>query len=388
MPMGLGLLGLSLMRGGGGGVAAPLYGSGTPAGSLLGSELTGLAIDFVQDSALVRWPASPGSQFSGTAAALLTYTTPPTKFVCDVTGTLVSGTTLRTNHHPVTHLPLGLAVEDSRTNVVLWNRDLTNVAWTSTNITAAKDQTGVDGVTNAASSILATGANGTCLQAITLTSSARFQSAFVKRLVGSGTVEMTMNGGTTWVAVTVTADWTRVSIPTQTLANPSVGFRIVTSGDKIAVDLVQNENGNHITTPIAVTTTAVTRLADYIHLLVTQFPFNALEGTLAVSYETPNSLGIVAQLEQSASARIFIFQSAATTSEFNVTVTTPTAQIIKTGATLGVIHGGAAAYKLDDFAYSFDGGTVGTDTSGALPAGLLRLQVGGVSYAATVTSAP
>jgi hypothetical protein len=157
---------------------------------------------------------------------------------------------------------LGISIEMARTNVVLWNDDLTNAAWTASNITPLKDQIGPAGGANTASSIEATAGNGTILQAITLASSARFQSAYVKRITGTGVVEMTLDNGSTWTAVTVTAAWTRVSVPTQTLANPTVGFRIVTSGDKIAVAKVQNENGTYATSPIDVTTVAVTRDID------------------------------------------------------------------------------------------------------------------------------
>ena len=159
---------------------------------------------------------------------------------------------------------LGLLREAARTNVVLWDRDLTNAAWTKTNVTAAKDQTGPDGVSNSASSITATAGNGTALQSITLGSSDRFQSAWVKRLIGSGTINMTMDNGSTWTAITVTAGWTRVTIPTQTLANPIVGFRIVTNGDSIAVDFVQNEDGTFGTSPIETTTASTTRASDVI----------------------------------------------------------------------------------------------------------------------------
>jgi hypothetical protein len=159
---------------------------------------------------------------------------------------------------------LGLLIEDARTNVVLWNRDLSNAAWTKSNITALKDQTGADGAANSASSLLATGANGTALQSITLASAAAFQSAYVKRLVGTGTINMTMDNGATWTAITPTSAWTLLSIPTQTLANPTVGFRIVTNGDKIAIDFVQNENGTFASSPIATTTTSATRAADAI----------------------------------------------------------------------------------------------------------------------------
>lgn len=161
----------------------------------------------------------------------------------------------------------GLLIEGIRTNSTLWNRDLTNVAWTPTTMTAAKDQTGVDGVASSASSILATGANATIIQTMTTgAGTARWQTAFVKRLVGVGTVNMTMDNGATWTAVTVTSAWTRVSIPTQTPGgNPQVGFQIVTSGDQIAVDFVQNEDsGFFATSPIATTTVAVARSADAV----------------------------------------------------------------------------------------------------------------------------
>lgn len=160
----------------------------------------------------------------------------------------------------------GLLVEDSRTNVVLWDRDLTNAAWTKTNVTAALNQAGVDGGANSASSLTASAANGTALQAITLASSVRFETVYVKRLAGTGVVNMTMDGGTTWTPVTVTGSYSRVSIPTQTLANPSVGFQIVTNGDSIAVDFVQNENGNDATTAIATTSAAATRQLDDVEV--------------------------------------------------------------------------------------------------------------------------
>jgi hypothetical protein len=156
----------------------------------------------------------------------------------------------------------GLVLEGARTNVVLWCRKMTDAAWVKTDVTAAFDQVGADGAASSASKLTATGANGTCLQAITLASSARYQSAYVKRITGAGAIQMTTDGGATWTAVTLTSAWTRVTIPTQTLANPSVGFRLVTSGDAIAVDLVQNETGAFASSPIPTTTVAVQRNAD------------------------------------------------------------------------------------------------------------------------------
>lgn len=162
---------------------------------------------------------------------------------------------------------LGLLLEESRTSVVLYARDLTNAAWTKTNITATLNQTGIDGVSNSASSITASAGNGTVLQSITLASSQRSQSAYVKRLVGSGTIFMTTDGGTTWVDVTsqISASYALVSIPAQTVTNPNVGFKITTNADSIAVDWVQNENGAFPTSRMPpITAGTITRAADVV----------------------------------------------------------------------------------------------------------------------------
>lgn len=168
----------------------------------------------------------------------------------------------RFNHNPTTGESLGLLIEAQVTNNVLHNRTLTNAAWVATNITAAKNQTGIDGASNSASSITATSANGTILQTLTLASASRITSAFVRRLTGVGAIQFTQDGGATWTNVDVSNNWTRVNTTTATLANPVVGFRIATSGDSIAVDYVQNELNNQITSPIETGGAAVIRSAD------------------------------------------------------------------------------------------------------------------------------
>jgi hypothetical protein len=140
-----------------------------------------------------------------------------------------------------------------------------NAAWsTKTNITAAKTATGLDGIANTATTLTATAADATILQPITLASAARCASAYVKRRTGTGTISFTQDGGGSWTDITSQINgstWSRVQI-TSTLANPSVGFKIGTSGDAIDVDCVQNEAGAVATSPIVTTTTTVTRDAD------------------------------------------------------------------------------------------------------------------------------
>ncbi len=124
--------------------------------------------------------------------------------------------------------------------------------------------TGLDGIANTATTLTATAADAIILQPITLASAARCASAYVKRRTGTGTISFTQDGGSTWTDITSQINgstWSRVQI-TSTLANPSVGFKISTSGDAIDVDCAQNEAGAVATSPIVTTIAAVTRNAD------------------------------------------------------------------------------------------------------------------------------
>ena len=187
------------------------------------------------------------------------------------------------DHNPTTFDPLGVLIEEQRTNLCLYSDDFTNAAWVKTSTTAAKTATGPDGVANSASTLTATGANGTALQTITSVSAARVSSAFVKRRTGTGDIEMTQDNGATWAAVTVTAGWTRVEIASATVANPVVGFRIVTSGDEIDVALFDQEVGAFITSPIPTVASQVTRAADQTSLLTSAFGYSATAGTFVAN---------------------------------------------------------------------------------------------------------
>jgi len=160
---------------------------------------------------------------------------------------------------------LGFRREASALNNLLHSRDLSNAAWsTKTNITAAKTAAGLDGIANTATTLTATAADAIILQPITLASAARCASAYVKRKTGAGTISFTQDGGSTWTNITSqinSSTWSSVQI-TATLANPSVGFKISTSGDAIDVDCVQNEAGAVATSPIVTTTATVTRNAE------------------------------------------------------------------------------------------------------------------------------
>ena len=268
---------------------------------------------------------------------------------------------------------VGISVFGAHTNILLHNRDQTNAAWVKgATMTAAKDQTGADGSANGASSLTggAVTATNTALQTVVSASAARYATAWVKRLVGTGTIEMTTDGGTSWIDVTsqISASYAQITIPVQTVTNPITGFRITTSTDAIAVDYVMN-TAVAAAPAIATTTAAVTVNADAITLSGAGI-INATEGTLWVE-----AVGPVATVDDA----LFSLDDGTTNELITLQVFTANARlaILDGGSTVASPAGGATSagtvfkmagrYRLNDSNVSKDGVAGTTDTSCTMP---------------------
>lgn len=280
----------------------------------------------------------------------------------------------------------GLLLEGGQTNQCLQSRDLTQAAWTKTSATAAKNQTGLDGAANSASSLTASAINATCLQTVTDASSvARTFSIYVKRLVGVGGIDITIDGGTTWVPVTVTAAWTRVFV-TQTLANPNFGIRIQASGDSIAVDCCQEEAFGAPTSPIITTSASVLRAQDLAVLDGVDFTewYTAAGGTLLAEWimSTPQVSGVercvVSIDDNTANERITILAnngsaiSRATITDGGVVQ----AALLGAAVSLDTVHKAAIAFAANDAAAAMDNAAPNTDAALTLPT-VTQMRLGG-----------
>jgi len=154
----------------------------------------------------------------------------------------------------------GILIEGKSENDVLRSRNLTSTIWIKTGISVALDAIGLDNVANAASTITATSTNGTVLQSTaTLGIVANTFSVDVKRKTGTGTIEITNDGGSSFTDITSlinTSTYTRVDL-TGTASNPNVGLRIATIGDEVEVDYATVEGRSKIATSRIETTGAV-----------------------------------------------------------------------------------------------------------------------------------
>lgn len=158
-----------------------------------------------------------------------------------------------------------LLVEASGQNQALWSRDLSvSGTWAASGITAVRNAVGADGTASGATTLTSTAASATITQNISHASQSRIFSAYMRRVSGTGQIELTTNGGTNWQTVTLTSAFASFNSGAQTVASGQVGIRMIASGDVIEVDFTQAEIGPIATSPIPTTVAAVSRAADLI----------------------------------------------------------------------------------------------------------------------------
>jgi hypothetical protein len=121
-------------------------------------------------------------------------------------------------------------------NLLTWSEKFDDDDWVKTDMTVTPDAgtapNDPDDLTFC-QTLTATGANATILQAYSGASAERTFSVYLKRKTGTGNIQITQDGGSSWETVTITnTDFTRVDM-TDAVSNPSVGIRIVASGDEI-----------------------------------------------------------------------------------------------------------------------------------------------------------
>lgn len=176
----------------------------------------------------------------------------------------------RFTHDPNTGAALGLLIESTVTNMLLWSRDFTNAAWTKTNMTTAQTATGADGVANSATQLTATAGNATVTQTVTIAGNA-YASVLARRVSGTGTVQLSGDNFSTTTNMVLTSNWKRFWIACGT-GTETFGVKIVTSGDVIELDFAQFEGGSSVssgvTSPIATNGSIAQRVADAISIFI------------------------------------------------------------------------------------------------------------------------
>ena len=286
--------------------------------------------------------------FTSTGASLdsrLTFTRASSASYFDSAGAMqtASSNTARFDYNPSTLVPRGFLIEESRTNLFLNSASLStqNVAVSAT--------------------------------------------AYTLSFYGTGTI--TLSGASTAGPLTGSGAFPTRSTLTFT---PSAGTLTCTVTG--TVQYAQIEAGSFATSWIPTTGATVTRAADVCSIATSAFPFNASEGTIVVKGLFPNNSSQIIQIDDgSGSNRIAFTRSSG--GLFNPF-------IVSGGATVATLTQGAmsastpdrmaVSYALDNFASCLNGGSLVTDTSGAVPVSPTTLRLvatsGGVSGAGWIQS--
>jgi hypothetical protein len=327
----------------------------------------------------------------------------------------------RFDYDPTTLTPRGLLIEGQATNLLKYSNPIatTGSHWGLGGYTIGTGATSPDGTSTSSRFTVNSNSGAACSmqQSVTMNATSCTFSVWFKNgtLTGSSNSALTSiairNATTATILLRFYFNATNPSSITyvtgstgaSVVAYPNGWYRIsatvtsgITSGNSITGyfaglggsvnDELNNyadwwgpqiEEGSGASSYIPTAASTVTRTADDCLLdnIATAFGFNASEGTILIRYGNRKSTG---------SNRSYTFLPASGTNNQIFEGSGTAFNVYSSGsfvAQIGTTNiSGArlcAAYKLDDYAVSVNGGAVATDTSGAVPSSLTRLSIGG-----------
>ena len=313
----------------------------------------------------------------------------------------------RFDHDPVTLASKGLLIEESRTNLTIQSQAFDNVAYSKAAIgvaaatITANNDTAPDGTLTADlvnfSATTAIDQQGQLFRNVLAATAGQNITLSIYMRVPSGTAtvfigltELSPLTGQS-VACNVTTTWQRFSITRTVLATTTIFLQIgpVTSvfmgqpavqpAASVLLWGAQFEVGAFPTSYIPTTTVALTRSADVCSITGGDFTslYNATEGTILVNASTPASGDrTVLSTDDNTANEMIRLRTEGTNPFFKVTDGGSEVVAIDAGTvTANTTFKLAAAYEVNDFAASINGGAVVTDTSGAIPT-VDRMRIG------------
>lgn len=355
--------------------------------------------------------------------AQLTFTRASAGYRFDATGKYLPAATdaLRFDYHPVTLAPRGILIEGARTNLCTYGNDISNAAWTKSDVSVinnlglSKDGTlNADYIAEAATTanhfVLPATAILATATVYTMTALARSTTRSLQIELGSprfganawanfdlingvvGTVGASAEAsieslGNSWYRVSITATTTsagngtaRFSIVTGAAAAKSESY-LGNGTSGVFLTFVQMEAGAG-SSYIGTTATSATRAADVLTAAVGSW-FNPTAGTLIAEWDVPEfsagSNTVVVQVDDGTTGeRLGILgqSSGDVVSALSRTAATTVANLDLGATAADTVERATFAWSPDDYAACRNGGAVAVDTLGAVPTGLTTLRLG------------
>ena len=308
----------------------------------------------------------------------------------------------RFDHDPVTLACKGLLIEESRTNLCLRSEEFDNATWSKSSaivtapVVTANQVNSPSGVLNADRIVfpvvIGAGAYSLATQFFSQSAGVVYTaSIYLRGLVGGEKVwwAWTPNGSTyaRKECILTTAwqrfDFTYTSIAGNNFIQLGVDLRDASQSTQLAQTIfawgAQLEVGAFPTSYIPTTTAALTRSADVCSITGGDFTslYNATEGTILANASTPASGDrTVLSTDDNTANEMTRLRTEGTNPFFKVTDGGSDVVAIDAGTvTANTTFKLAAAYEINNFAASINGGAVVADTSGTIPT-VDRMRIG------------
>jgi hypothetical protein len=362
--------------------------------------------------------------FAGTKTldSRITFTRASSATFIDSAGTLQTAATdvPRFDHNPTTGESLGLLVEEQKTNLLLRSEEFDNASWSKTASSVTANAIAAPNGTTTADTLIedtSTGTHSITRQATALISTIYTFSVYAKAASGVRSLRLTIptaifgtagnalfdiQAGTAGsITGTVASSnivalangWYRCSATTAaSTAAASGNFTIQLTSGGAASYTGDGTSGLHLwgaqleaaafpTSYIPTTTAAATRSADVASITGANFSswYNQTEGTLYAEGNTPSLVGSTFNffhVNDTTTANNIVLRIFNASNSFFVTDTSVTQVGLTSSYTAFTNTRQAGAYKLNDFAVSFNGATALTDTVGTVPGALTQALIG------------
>jgi hypothetical protein len=278
----------------------------------------------------------------------------------------------------------GVTTAKAEENLLIRSQDY-SATWTVTNLTPVTGKTAPD-ATSTATEFTASAANAVLTQGYTAIAGSYTFSVFLRRVTGSGDIQIAADNGT-WTTKVITGTWARYDV-TQTVAagSKTAGVRVVTSTDAIEVWGAQLEQRSAVT---AYTPTTTQPITNYVPVLlsaannVARFDHNPVTGEslgLLIEEQRTNLLTYSEQFDDAAWVK----------SALNISANTAVAPDGTLSADGIVPTTASAAHFLDSIAISFTSGTAYTQSVYAKALGTagyrLRLRFNAAAFTSITTA--
>jgi len=414
-------------------VPAELVPFSLPTLELIRNEPRISVFDFKRDVACVLDRTAPEKGFIGTVqdafdASIGTFARAGNAGVTGADGKIsyVGTNVWRRQFDPITHEPLGYLPEQQRTNLCLYSEAFFSPNWSVARGTVTSDQAlAPDAMMTADLFVESTeaGAHGpfkSNFDSVTAGTTYTF-SIFAKKRDANRHIILSIDGAgagtggnaaydldtgarlTTGGAVVVSSGaqqwgngWWRIHLTVTASATGTVrllcllfnstGMTLSYAGDGTSGVFLwgaQFEVGGYPTSYIPTEGSAVTRNADVMTVPLTKLPFSVSAGTLLATLQPTADQGANtstwASIRKDSNDRFLFRNGAAGMKSLRI-------DVISAGATVAAIQSGsnsaadrskaAVGWAADDFEFVVDGVSAGVDTAGALPSGLLDLNIG------------